>query len=61
MATRAPIMGAPTCAPSNVIPFPGQPHAALRAKEVPEFDPRNPLHRAAWAALCRFAAATVRS
>lgn len=48
MAVHAPITGAPTCAPSNVLPFKRPDEPLAYAPGVVPFDRSNPVHVRAW-------------
>ena len=56
MATAAPITGAPTRAPSNVVPFKRPEEPLAFAPGVPAFDRSNPLHVRAWNTMIQMAA-----
>ena len=48
MATQGPITGAPTCAPSNILPFARPVEPLAYAPGVNPFDRSNPVHIRAW-------------
>lgn len=48
MATHAPTMGAPTRAPSNIVPFQRREEPLAYAAGVVPFDRSNPVHVRAW-------------
>ena len=55
MASRAPITGAPTRAPSNVVPLKRPEDPLAFAPGVPPFDRSNPLHVRAWNTMIQMA------
>lgn len=55
MATAAPITGAPTRAPANVVPFQPRSNPLAYAPGVPAFDRSNPAHVRAWNTMIQMA------
>lgn len=55
MASHAPTTGAPTRAPSNVLPFHRPDEPLAYAPGVPAFDRSNPLHVRAWNTMIQMA------
>lgn len=55
MASNAPITGAQTRAPSNVLPFRRPDEPLAYAPGVPAFDRSNPLHVRAWNTMIQMA------